>query len=895
MKSKLFVAGLLAGCWLGAKAQVETPTMGWSSWNTFSVNISEDIIKGQADAMVEQGLKDVGYLYINIDDGFQYGRLANGKVRIHPQRFPHGLKVVSDYIHSKGLKAGIYSDAGDCTCGSISNGDTRNTNVGFYGYEQLDADYYFKELEFDFIKVDYCGGNHAGLNEREQYTAIHDAIVATGKDVRYNLCRWAYPGTWCHDISTSWRTTGDIYDGWPSVKGIIAENLYLSAYCYGGCYNDMDMLEVGRSMTEEEDKTHFGMWCIMSSPLLIGCNMATIKERPLALLKNTELIALNQDPLGLQAYVVQHIGDTYVLAKDILSLHGSTRAVALYNPSDREEQMCLSFSEVDLGGRVKVRDLFEHKDLGEMEGSLSVAVPAHGTRIYRLEAERRLERYIYEAETAFLHDYQEIYNNQSVVSAIYETPSSASGGASVGWLGGKRSNSIEWRDVWVSQEADYIVRFSAASGESRPFSVVLNGEEKGNIAVMTNGWATFKDYEMTLHLPAGSSTIELYNADGWMPNIDCMTIERVGENTILSRQLEETVSHLQVMKENPLLTDRLRQSIENLLEKAAREDLTDSYVKSLLAEAKNIQNAVTQVIPVCEDYRFWRDYAQRNVDASLESTALTSFLSKIARADLSLAKANTQSLASIALSSLQTAITAYLKSATAMPKEGQYLDMTLFVANHDFSAKDGWQGEPTYRDGCGEEYNKAFDMYQTLTGMRPGVYTVRCNALFRTGGNDGGAAYRSGTEDIQAYLYVNDQTAKVKSLYSEPWPEASQYGSVDNRNGYPHSMRAAGIRFAEGCYPNELACTLPERGTIRFGLKCDIYRGDCWCCFDNFELLYQGLPDFYDSLPELKASEVQNDTSSPDAHSYDLSGRETSIESSQPGLYIVGGKKVLKK
>ena len=135
----------------------------------------------------------------------------------------------------------------------------------------------------------------------------------------------------------------------------------------------------------------------------------------------------------------------------------------------------------------------------------------------------------------------------------------------------------------------------------------------------------------------------------------------------------------------------------------------------------------------------------------------------------------------------------------------------------------------------------------------------------------------------------------MKSLYSEPWPEASQYGSVDNRNGYPHSMRAAGIRFAEGCYPNELACTLPERGTIRFGLKCDIYRGDCWCCFDNFELLYQGLPDFYDSLPELKASEVQNDISSPDAHSYDLSGRETSIESSQPGLYIVGGKKVLKK
>ena len=190
MKRFLFVGGLLCSA-LCLNAQIETPTMGWSSWNTFSVNISEDIIKGQADAMVSQGLKDAGYLYINIDDGFQYGRLSNGKVRIHPQRFPHGLKVVSDYIHSKGLKAGIYSDAGDCTCGSLSNGDTQNTNVGFYGHEQTDADYYFKELEFDFIKVDYCGGNHAQLTEQEQYTAIHNAIVNTGKDVRYNLCRWA--------------------------------------------------------------------------------------------------------------------------------------------------------------------------------------------------------------------------------------------------------------------------------------------------------------------------------------------------------------------------------------------------------------------------------------------------------------------------------------------------------------------------------------------------------------------------------------------------------------------------------------------------------------------------------------------------------------------------------
>ena len=889
MKKILFACALLCHAFC-LNAQVETPTMGWSSWNTFAVNISEDIIKGQADAMVSQGLKDAGYQYINIDDGFQYGRTPQGMVRIHPQRFPNGLKVVSDYIHSKGLKAGIYSDAGDCTCGSLSNGDTQNTNVGFYGYEQTDADYYFKELEFDFIKVDYCGGNHAGLNEQEQYTAIHNAIVNTGKDVRYNLCRWAYPGTWCHDISTSWRTTGDIYDGWKSVKGILAENLYLSAYCYDGCYNDMDMLEVGRSMSEEEDKTHFCMWCIMSSPLLIGCNMATLREEPLALLKNPELIALNQDPLGLQAYVVQHIGETYVLVKDILTLHGNTRAVALYNPSDREEEMCVSFSEVDLGGRVQVRDLFEHQDLGEMEGGLSAVVPPHGTRIYKLEAETRLDRYIYEAETAFLHDYQEIYNNQAVGSAIYETNSSASGGAYVTWLGGKRSNSLLWKDVYVIEEADYTVHFCATSGESRPFTVVLNGEEKGTITVSTGGWSTFKEYDMTLHLKAGSNSIELFNESDWMPNMDYMSIEKAGESTILSRRLEEMIMHLETMSRNSLLTDKLRQSVESLLRRAQADGLTNARIKSMLTEAQNLQNAISQVVPVCEEYQFWRNLAQKNVDVSLESTALTSFLSKIKRADSNLSKANTYDLANSALNTLKTAITTYLKSESAMPKEGEYLDMTLFVVNSDFSTKEGWEGEPTYRDGCGEEFNKPFDLYQTIADMRPGVYTVKCNAFYRPKSNDGGAAYRAGRENIQAYLYVNDDKVKVKSLYSEEWPEASQYGGVDNQNGYPHSMRAAGIRFAEGCYPNEVTCTLTKRGALTFGIKSASGGNSNWCCFDNFELLYQGLPDFYDGIQPPHSISLDE---ADDA--YDLQGRKVSNGKAPKGIVIRKGKKTLNK
>lgn len=524
MKRILLSTLVVAFAIVASASKKKGPTMGWSSWNTFAVNISEDIIKGQADAMVNQGLKAVGYQYINIDDGFQYGRTPEGKVCIHPERFPNGLKVVSDYIHSKGLKAGIYSDAGDLTCGSISNGDVRNTNVGLYGYEQVDADFYFKELEFDFIKVDYCGGNHLSLNEQEQYTRISNAIKNTGRDVVFNICRWRYPGDWCHYAANSWRTTGDIHESWQSVKDLVNENLYMSAYCYNDTYNDMDMLEVGRSLTAEEDKTHFGLWCIMASPLLIGCNMATINERALELLKNKELIALNQDLLHLQAYVIQHIGETYVLVKDLLKLHGNTRAVALYNPSDKPVEMCVDFSELELGGKVSVRDLFEHKELGKMQNSLTVQVPAHATRIYRLKGEKRLERRVYEAETAFLHDYQQVANHEALGTAIYLPGDGASGRMFAGWLGHRRSNYLEWRYVYVKKGGNYVVKFRAGSQEKRSFNVEVNGETVGTVSVNTNDWNHFQEFELTLKLKAGSNRIQLYNADAWMPNIDNMTI-----------------------------------------------------------------------------------------------------------------------------------------------------------------------------------------------------------------------------------------------------------------------------------------------------------------------------------------------------------------------------------
>ena len=525
---------LIALCLLtsGSVFAQNGPTMGWSSWNTYGVNINEALIKRQADAMVSKGLKDVGFDHINIDDGFFGGRnAATGELLIHSKRFPNGLKPVVEYIHGKGLKAGIYSDAGCNTCGNYYNGDTQSVNVGFYHYDQHDADFYFNDCGFDFIKIDFCGGDapqnsqRLALDPQERYTAISEAIKNTGReDVRMNVCRWNYPGTWVHDVAFSWRTTHDINDSWNSVKGILAENLYLSAYCFDGHYNDMDMLEVGRSMTQEEDKTHFGMWCIMASPLLIGCDLANIKPLTLTLLKNTELIALNQDPLCLQAYVADLNNGCHILVKDIETLHGNRRAFAVYNPNDTQKKAVVNFSKLDLGGSVKLRDIFNKNDIGAYEGTFEVNVPAHGTRIYVAEAETRLERKRYEAETAYISDYQELLNNQSERTGIYEAASFCSAGFKAGWLGYSEENDLLWRDVYSENGGEYTLSIAFISGENHNITVSVNGKTVQTISANSGGWQTVGKKSLTIQLEKGNNTIRLFNPNTWMPDIDYIDV-----------------------------------------------------------------------------------------------------------------------------------------------------------------------------------------------------------------------------------------------------------------------------------------------------------------------------------------------------------------------------------
>ena len=525
--------GLNAFAWAQpAQRTFLPPTMGWSSWNTFALNISEKIIENQADAMVKTGLKDVGYQYINIDDGFWEGRGKDGQLIINRKRFPNGMRVVADYIHKLGLKAGMYSDAGDNACGSQDGTRAYGVGIGLAGYEAQDIKTYLQDWDYDFIKVDYCGGIHMGLDEREQYTKISNEIrkieKETGRRLVFNICRWAYPGTWVSDIADSWRTTGDIYDAWASVKSIVKENLYLQAYTGGGHYNDMDMLEIGRSLNENEERTHMAYWCIASSPMLIGCDMTKLRESSLALLKNKDLIAMNQDVLGIGAPVVQREGDVYVVAKDMEQLHGSKRAVVVINLTDSEQKISVDLAKLELSDKILVHDCFTGKDQklkaakkGEKQ-LFEVTIPAHGSQAYFMTG-KRIAKTCYEAEESWMHNYQELRN---LKTANYAQSTEASGGAYVYNVGGNARNYMEWRNVWADRDGTYTMTIAYASTENRSADITVNGVTKNNVA-MPKGTAWNKEFrtiDVPVTLKRGFNTIAIGQDYRFAPNIDYMEL-----------------------------------------------------------------------------------------------------------------------------------------------------------------------------------------------------------------------------------------------------------------------------------------------------------------------------------------------------------------------------------
>ena len=483
------LAAILASSCCERPQGVKPPLMGWSSWNAYMVDISDSIITHQADLMVEKGLKEAGYRYVNIDDGFFGYRDERGYMVPHPERFPkgpEGMRALVDHIHSLGLKAGIYSDAGDNTCGSSYNHDLNGLGAGLYGHDVVDAERYFNEWDFDFIKLDYCGGQNLKLDPEERYREIRRVIdsVAT-RHIRINVCRWNFPGTWVNGIGDSWRISADIRPVWKSIKYIVGKNLYLSAYAGNGNYNDMDMLAVGYNikpspfweeglgLSYTEEEAHFGIWCIMSSPLLLGCDIEYIPEETMKIITNPELIAINQDRLGLQAHVVQHVGETYVFAKDILEKWGNTRAVALYNPADTSIRFTLTPEEIEMTGTLTVRDLNLNADLGECS-SIEMTLPPHSAKILKVSGER-IEPTLYEAEWGYCPDFTAIKG-----TGVKYVPMEGTSGRAVAMnLGGSESNCLEWRDVHSISGGEYELSLTIQyCEEATGLRISVNGEEK---------------------------------------------------------------------------------------------------------------------------------------------------------------------------------------------------------------------------------------------------------------------------------------------------------------------------------------------------------------------------------------------------------------------------------
>jgi hypothetical protein len=287
----------------------------------------------------------------------------------------------------------------------------------------------------------------------------------------------------------------------------------------------MDMLEVGRSMSQVEDETHFGMWCIMSSPLLIGCDTRNIRPESLKLLCNSDLIALNQDPLHLQAYVAEKQGECFILVKDIKKLRGKERAVAIYNPSDQEQSVTLNPATIDLGGDVQYYDCFAQANYVHDMNPISLTIPAHGTRIFCAKGQKRLERKVYEAETALLPAYQELRNNQSAKTGVYTALSEASGGYKAGWLGGREGNDIQWNDVYAHKGGTRQIAITYFCGEERDMDLMVNGRHVTTLKTNSRDWNKPVTITVDVKLKRGRNSIRLGNASNWMPDIDKIVIE----------------------------------------------------------------------------------------------------------------------------------------------------------------------------------------------------------------------------------------------------------------------------------------------------------------------------------------------------------------------------------
>lgn len=380
----------------------DTPPMGWNSWNKFACDIDESTIKGIADAMVETGLRDAGYIYLNLDDCWHGQRDSLGFIQADPLRFPSGIKALADYVHTKGLKLGIYSDAGRKTCGG---------RPGSFGHEYQDALQYAK-WGIDYLKYDWCDSED--INPVGAYNLMRDALRAAGRPIYFSMCEWgsSKPWEWAAETGHSWRTTGDIYNcfdcvdehpGWKAfgVLQILDMQNGLRKYAGPGHWNDPDMLEVGNGQTVNEDRAHFTMWSMIAAPLILGNDLRNMSQETKNIILNEEVIALNQDKAGIQGFrfVVEDGLEFW-----FKPLENDEWAFCILNRTTKEIDYNVDWQRFNLFDDVSkrftdfdskiydVRNLWTKQQEGDTREVKSVTISGHDVVLYRLTVNKKAKK-----------------------------------------------------------------------------------------------------------------------------------------------------------------------------------------------------------------------------------------------------------------------------------------------------------------------------------------------------------------------------------------------------------------------------------------------------------------------------------------------------------------------
>jgi alpha-galactosidase len=398
MKKIIFLICMLACIQLHAQkfpGLALTPPMGWNSWNTFQTKISEKLVMEIADDMVSSGMKDAGYTYIVLDDGWMtMQRDTAGNLVADPEKFPHGMKALSDYVHSKGLKFGLYNCAGTKTCAGYP---------GTRGYEYQDARYY-ASLGVDYLKFDWCYAE--GINPKEGYATMSKALFTAGRPVIFSLCEWGSnkPWQWAKDIGQLWRTTGDInncFEGtinhgtWSATCAMRIVDLEdsLRKYAGPGHWNDPDMMEVGNGMKESEDRAHFSMWCMLAAPLIAGNDFRKMSKETQTIITNKEAIAVDQDELGVQGF---RYNATDSLETWFKPLKNGEWAVCFLNRSAKPKQANFDWKKEAVTDNIfsyqlnaatttyTIRDLWAKKNTGTTAKPFTGMVGSHDVLMVRL-------------------------------------------------------------------------------------------------------------------------------------------------------------------------------------------------------------------------------------------------------------------------------------------------------------------------------------------------------------------------------------------------------------------------------------------------------------------------------------------------------------------------------